>query len=431
IQPLSALTNLKELNLRVNRIKNLEPLSALTNLKKLNIESNKIKDIQPLSTLINLEVLNLSTNRIKDIKSLSALTNLQKLDLGYNQIKDLESLSALTNLKELILAYNRTRNLRPLDLKPLSALTNLEGLSLIDNQIKDIEPLSSLTNLKWLELKSNQIENIEPLSPLTNLTSLDLDFNGINDLEPLSTLTNLKWLNLRGNGIEIEDLEPLSALINLELLDLRLNPLRDPTCPIQSASACLVSPFEEPSLAESILEKVLLFIFSSLLSFGLLYYVGCIPWSLSWFSRKREAGVLLAYIGRTRQHKTMLWTGLIYLAIFVYLFLKFALWHVNFWFGLLFIWFCFFQFIWFVVIGLSKLEFREKGICFMYSLIKWYRINSYVWDGSQLNILKIRLKPLFGLFPDFKRIVIPKKHRDMVNNILEDKLPEKIAIPKT
>jgi len=89
------LNNLEKLDLfggrtiTIRTIKDLEPLSALTNLKELNVQYSKIKDIKPLSALTNLEKLNLSNNRIRDLKPLSRLTNLEKLYLSHNRIRDL------------------------------------------------------------------------------------------------------------------------------------------------------------------------------------------------------------------------------------------------------------------------------------------------------------------------------------------------------
>ncbi len=103
-------------------------------------------------------------------------------------------------------------------------------------------------------------------------------------------------------------------------------------------------------------------------SLNILYAVWIGTWLISWFFRKQEAGSLLADIGRTAQNKFMFWIGLIEVAVAVLktgLFfatsLELEISELAFWWSLA---------SFFIAIGLNKLEFRENGICFMYSLIR-------------------------------------------------------------
>ena len=59
---LSALQNLKVLNLRDNAIDNLSPLSKLVGLEKLGLDGNRIKDLSPLSGISGLQVLEIARN---------------------------------------------------------------------------------------------------------------------------------------------------------------------------------------------------------------------------------------------------------------------------------------------------------------------------------------------------------------------------------
>jgi len=99
--PLSALTNLKWLDLRANQIADMTPLSALTNLKWLDLSSNQILNITPIKALTNLIDLNLRGNQILDISAICALTNLTELNLSDNLIRNFSPISALTNLTSL------------------------------------------------------------------------------------------------------------------------------------------------------------------------------------------------------------------------------------------------------------------------------------------------------------------------------------------
>jgi hypothetical protein len=168
-------------------------------------------------------------------------------------------------------------------------------------------------------------------------------------------------------------------------------------------------------------------------SFYILYAVGISIWLISWFFRKQEAGALLIDIGRTSQNKFVFWIGLFEVAVAVlqtwlffmlvsngipkYTSLELEISRLVFWWSVA---------SFFVAIGLNKLELRENGICFMYSLIKWQRINSYDWELVKPNVLTIRFKPRFPLSPGSMSIAIPEEHKkDVVSHILDEQLPGK------
>jgi hypothetical protein len=168
------------------------------------------------------------------------------------------------------------------------------------------------------------------------------------------------------------------------------------------------------------------------ISFYILCAVGNSIWLLSWFFRKQEAGALLLNIGKTSQNKFFFWFGLIEVA-----FTGSMTWSffrqvsgelpqynslgtevaqlVLFW-SLA---------ISFISLGLSKLEFRENGICFMLSFIAWQRVKSCNWEQDKPNTLTIRFKPRYPLIPEFISMSIPAKHRDDVSHILNKQLPDK------
>ncbi len=220
LSPLQTLTQLTSLYLGGNQIRDLSPLQTLTQLTSLYLFGNQIRDLSPLQRLTNLTHLNLAYNQISDLAPLQTLTNLMDLYLTGNQIRDLSPLQRLTNLTDLDLDSNQIVNL-----SPLQRLTNLTSLHLENNQISDLSPLQRLTNLTSLHLENNQISDLSPLQTVTKLTHLNLKNNQISDLSPLQTLTNLTYLYLFGN--QIRDLSPLQTLTNLTLLDLRNNQIRD------------------------------------------------------------------------------------------------------------------------------------------------------------------------------------------------------------
>jgi Leucine-rich repeat (LRR) protein len=71
-------------------------LTGLINLRDLNLRYNKITDISPLVDLVNLRYLDLGNTQITDISSLFKLSNLKWLHLSKNNIDD----NTLKELKE-------------------------------------------------------------------------------------------------------------------------------------------------------------------------------------------------------------------------------------------------------------------------------------------------------------------------------------------
>ena len=286
IKPLSALTNLKHLELSYSGVKDVAPLVRLTNLNHLNLNYNQVSDIGPLAELVDLNYLVLSRNRITDLRALSGLTNLSHLDLNENRVTDLGPLARLTSLEHLDLRDNKAIDLVPLarltslnrlylsgnpisDLSPLSGLTALSELNVGRSRVKDISPLTALnqlqslgigytevqindvlaafSSLRSLDVSSLGVSNLSPLSEMVTLRSLVLDNNNIKDIAPLIKLQNLVTLNLSHNGVSdltalagmrtlihlslgnnsVADISPLGGMLNLEWIQLQHNRISD------------------------------------------------------------------------------------------------------------------------------------------------------------------------------------------------------------
>lgn len=230
IEHLRYMVNLTWLDLSGNAILDISqtPIPQLTDLRHLNLSVNRVndewhrgiyflEDISALASLTNLTELNLSNNSIVDISTLANLTNLTTLDLTTNPVEDISPLAGLTNLENL-----QANGLFSPNINYLTNLTNLHSLGLAHSRLDDISPLVNLTNLQWLDVSGNHfLGDISPLSGLTNLRSLSLANAAINDLTPLTGLTNLLWLSLSdlnwGND-PLTDLSPLANLSNLDTL---------------------------------------------------------------------------------------------------------------------------------------------------------------------------------------------------------------------
>ena len=81
----------------------------------------------------------------------------------------------------------------------------------------------------------------------------------------------------------------------------------------------------------------------------------------------------------------------------------------------------------FIAVGLSGLELREKGVCFMLTFISWQQMNSYAWEASRPNTLTLRCSPRFPLMPGFMSIRVPASHREEVDRIVKLHIPPVIA----
>ena len=94
--------NVKELDLRWNKIKDVVPLENLKKLEVLKINFNQIQNIKPLLNLTNLKELWLHNNKISDISGISKLTKLEHLDISFNPLKNgVGEISSFKKLKRL------------------------------------------------------------------------------------------------------------------------------------------------------------------------------------------------------------------------------------------------------------------------------------------------------------------------------------------
>ena len=277
VEPLRALTSLKELHLGGNVISDVEPLLEVPNLEILHLWSNNldddylevlarmtgltelllsgesITDVGLLASLINLETLELWNNEIEDFSILELLTGLTELDISDNKLTDekLTVVEGLTNLERLDVGkyYADPETYVLTDISPLENLVNLTELHVEGNNISDLSPLSGLSGLTELHFHRNDIEDVSPIVGLVNLEEIALGENPVSDLTPfasaefdeletlylwnceiedltpLSGLTSLEFLHLYGN--QVEDLSPLSGLTNLDELHLGENSISD------------------------------------------------------------------------------------------------------------------------------------------------------------------------------------------------------------
>ena len=236
-------TELTELYLDEQTIRDLQPLAALAQLRVLSLNDNVIEGIwytnsndeviSPFVDLIALTELYLDNNLIEDTSALEPLGQLTHLSLKGNVIDDISLLESLTELIELYLDGNLIE-----DISVFEDLTQLSVLSLDENLIDEISAFAFLTELTHLSLNSNEIDDISLLAALTDLEILSLEDNQISDVSSLADLVNLRELRLTENPIDdttpligiarrIEADEPIASLIPDEALDEILRDIFD------------------------------------------------------------------------------------------------------------------------------------------------------------------------------------------------------------
>ena len=199
-------------------IRDLAGLESATNLEELRIPDNQVRDISPIVGLPELRIIGMASNEVVDVPSLDLL-KLEELDLRRNRVFDLSGFVNLPNLRELNLDVNLLT-----DIEPLADMTSLTHLSLNSNAIEQIFALSGLTGLVELRLRLNQfISDISVLSALTELEVLDIAFNRVSDLGPMAGLVNLVDLSVGGN--DIGHLVPIEGLNGIRHLRVGQNPV--------------------------------------------------------------------------------------------------------------------------------------------------------------------------------------------------------------
>lgn len=241
--------NLHTLNLSNNEITNIHQFQALTNLRKLILKGNKIK---VLANLPVVQYLDLSNNSIRGNIDLSLYDfhDMITCDLSSNKITALKNVN-LNQLRCLKLSNNN--NLSELQIAP--PLPNLKRLELMGcDKLTKLECRTKMLNLRLLTISSSTMVsgNLPHLESLTiqgekslqRLLDPDFIINkhllelgiiegclSMDDLPKIKTLfSHIQVFNLRGNAIDgsFEDLVKIfQSYKDIHQLNLDDNPIKD------------------------------------------------------------------------------------------------------------------------------------------------------------------------------------------------------------
>ncbi|PBC31379.1 Protein toll [Apis cerana cerana] len=156
---------LKILNLAMNRIQYIEPgtFDENANLQAIRLDGNQLTDIAGLFTnLSNLVWLNVSDNKLRWFDYAMIPTGLQWLDIHSNEIRELGNYFEIESQLNLSI-FDASEN-KLTEITGNAIPMSVERLYLNDNQISKVQSYSFFKkpNLTTVELKGNQIRNLEP-----------------------------------------------------------------------------------------------------------------------------------------------------------------------------------------------------------------------------------------------------------------------------
>lgn len=166
-------SNLKYLDLSVNKISEIPNLEDYKSLTDLDLHTNYIVDISNLQKLESIEKLNLNDNKIENISSLETLKTLKTLYLSYNRIENINSIKNL-ELSELLLHKNRLKEF-PNDFKNKKCLINISGNFIQDKiSLKDLRSLfSDFPNFNIVAIPDKEYNPTKLAIKINNLHELN------------------------------------------------------------------------------------------------------------------------------------------------------------------------------------------------------------------------------------------------------------------
>ncbi len=268
LEPLSNLSQLKELQCQGTSINNLDGLSSLADLRILNFADTRVENIGLVENLGKLEKISFDRTMVNSIGTLMGNMDLQyvycdqtripegeiiefmvahpeclvvyqtaELEFWWEKLPDVwkllaeqflktndgltkEQLQELANLKRIDLSDFPEMGRRSIEIHSLDYIDKLlflEELKFSNTSITSLEPLRGNTTLKVLVCNNNPIETLEPLSEVRNLEVIDVQNTPIKSLEFLAGLHELKKLNC--SGTQIKKLKGLENMNSLEQLD--------------------------------------------------------------------------------------------------------------------------------------------------------------------------------------------------------------------
>lgn len=233
----SALYNLHTLIISNNRLARIDSdtFNGLYVLSLLSIDNNKISWIHPeaLKNCSSLQDLHLNGNKLMHVPEVIRNVPLLKtLDLGENHIEVItnETFSDLTQMFGLRLTENNIGNITK---GVFDKMTSLKILNLSRNKIQKVSPgaFDSNINLQAIRLDGNYLSDIEELfAKLPRLVWLNISDNQLKWFDYALIPTGLQWLDIHSNQIEeLGNYFEIESTLSLSTFDASANKLTEIT----------------------------------------------------------------------------------------------------------------------------------------------------------------------------------------------------------
>jgi adenylate cyclase len=215
---------LSTLNLSSNRLRDLDhaQLENIAELTNLQVDNNLLTSLpESFAKFHNLTILNVANNSLTEFPPVICnIISLSELDLSFNNILSVPmEIGNLVNLKRLFLIGNQITGTLPESFKDLVCLRELD---IRQNQVSNIDVLSSVPNLEVLLTESNNVCIVNLSS--SSLQQLILSKNRITQFSLMGS-SPITELSLAYSKLtELPD-RLFENLLSLEKLDLSNNQL--------------------------------------------------------------------------------------------------------------------------------------------------------------------------------------------------------------
>lgn len=201
-------------------VESLQGIGYLSQLKDLEIFSNSLKNLQGVEALTKLISLKVGGNgSMESLDALSGLKSLEELHLEAVPLKDLQILEGLENLKYLIVPNCYLTSLRGVE-----NLVKMEGLDLSQNSLQSLKELKNLTQMRYLYANQNRLTSLKGIEKMTKLEKLFIYHNQLTSLKGVEKLKKLQRLFVFDN--RLTDIQAVSGLKNLMFFDAASNRLK-------------------------------------------------------------------------------------------------------------------------------------------------------------------------------------------------------------
>ncbi|MEP5364756.1 MAG: leucine-rich repeat domain-containing protein [Reichenbachiella sp.] len=179
-------------------IQDLEALSALKDLKYLDISNTKVTDLNPLRYARNLKTLNASNTKVTDLSVVQYFPKLKSINLAQTPIQDITEIGRLNHLDQLNLSATTVA-----DFNPIKTLKALKLVDLSNTKFDDPTLLASCKELKKANLSRTQVDHLFVFQSLLQVEFLDLSESKIANLNGLEKHPSLQELYINQTAVKV------------------------------------------------------------------------------------------------------------------------------------------------------------------------------------------------------------------------------------